>query len=142
MIRSPADPMRLLTDHIVDADAPQNQLRVTANDEPGAGGACHAYAVTGFSGNLNPSLPHGMDGLYEGALVLFQNGPIKAAGLNGVTHESLLAIIIDRLRSFQTGPYPTRENALALTNCEIALMWLQKRTRDRISRGVEGTPQA
>lgn len=37
------------------------------------------------------------------------------------------------------GKYACRENALALTALEEALMWLQKRTRDRLARGVEGT---
>jgi hypothetical protein len=34
---------------------------------------------------------------------LFQNGPIAEVGVNGVTHEVLLAIVADRLRSFQKG---------------------------------------
>ena len=71
--------------------------------------------------------------------VNFQNGPIKEIGVNGVTHEALLAIVIDRLRSFQAGPYSCRDNAIALTNLEDALMRLQRRTRERIARGVEGT---
>ena len=52
-----------------------------------------------------------------------------------------MAIQIDRLRSFQAGLYACRENALALTALEESLMWLQKRTRDRFARGVEGTSQ-
>lgn len=50
-----------------------------------------------------------------------------------------MAVQIDRLRSFQKGQYACRENAIALTHMEEALMWLQKRTRDRLARGVEGT---
>lgn len=53
--------------------------------------------------------------------------------------EALLAVIIDRLQCFQAGPYACRENAIALTKLEEAMMWLQKRTRDRLARGVEGT---
>lgn len=41
------------------------------------------------------------------------------------SQEILLAIVIDRLRSFQSGPFSSRENALALTKCEEALHWLQ-----------------
>ena len=37
------------------------------------------------------------------------------------------------------GQYACRENACALTHLEEAMMWLQKRTRDRMARGVEGT---
>lgn len=71
--------------------------------------------------------------------VRFQNGPIKEVGTNGVTHEALLAIVEDRLIGFQSGPYACRENAVALTKIQEAMMWLQKRTRDRLARGVEGT---
>jgi hypothetical protein len=51
----------------------------------------------------------------------------------------LLAIVIDRLRGFQSGDFKCRENTVALTHIETALMWLQKRTRDRSARGVEGS---
>lgn len=49
------------------------------------------------------------------------------------------AIVIDRLRSFQSGPFSCRENALALTKCEEAMQWLHSRTLERMRRGVEGT---
>lgn len=74
-------------------------------------------------------------------LIQFQNGPIKEFGVNGITQEALIAICIDRLRSFQAGQYSCRENAVALTHLETAQMWLMKRTRDRMARGVEGTNQ-
>ena len=51
---------------------------------------------------------------------------------------SLLAIVIDRLRAFQAGPFACRENALALTKIEEAQHWLLHRTRARMTRGVEG----
>ena len=71
----------------------------------------------------------------------FQNGPIKEAGVNGVMNEDLIAIVIDRMQGFQNGDFKCRENALALTKLEEALMWLRKRTQDREDRGVEGTSQ-
>jgi hypothetical protein len=43
------------------------------------------------------------------------------------------------LLGFQSGEYACRENAIALTHIQDAMMWLQKRTRDRMARGVEGT---
>ncbi len=119
--------MRILTDHIVENDAAGNQLQIEVQDAPGAGGACHQYAVSG------PNATH--------LLVLFQNGPIRESGVNGVTQEALLAIVIDRLRSFQSGPFACRDNAIALTHFEEGLMWLQRRTRDRLRRAVEGTSQ-
>ena len=132
--------MRELTDHIVSGDQAL-QIKVEVTDEPGAGGANHRYELTGFDTADNPSAKdrHGYKSSFARELVLFQNGPIKEAGANGVTQEVLLAIVIDRLRSFQAGPFSCRENAIALTKCEEALMWLQRRTVARIKRGVEGT---
>ncbi len=72
-------------------------------------------------------------------IINFQDGPIGEAGINGVMDENFIAIVIDRLQGFQTGPYSSRYNAIAITKLEEALMWLQKRTRDREARGVEGT---
>jgi hypothetical protein len=121
--------MRQLTDHIVSSDA----LKIEVRDEPGQGGACHEYCIT------TEPLGTGVRGFP--CHIAFQNGPIKEFGVNGITQEALLAIVIDRLRSFQSGAFCCRENAIALTKCEEALMWLQKRTRDRLARGVEGTNQ-
>ena len=56
-----------------------------------------------------------------------------------MTHEALLAIVADRLRSFQKGPYSCKANACALTHIEEAQHWLQQRTLERMRRGVEGT---
>jgi hypothetical protein len=132
--------MRTLTDHIVSGDQAV-QLQIEVHDEPGQGGANHLYMIKGFDTEKNSSDPfkarHGESA--KRATVLFQNGPIKEVGVNGITGEALLAIQIDRLRSFQAGPYACRENAIALTHCEEALMWLQRRTVARIKRGVEGT---
>ena len=35
--------------------------------------------------------------------------------------------------------FPCRENAMAITKLDEALMWLEARTKNRITRGVEGT---
>ena len=75
----------------------------------------------------------------EAIKINFQNGPVQEAGFNGVSNEALLEVLIDRMRGFQSGPFACRENACALTNLEQAQMWLQKRTRDRVAAGVEGT---
>jgi hypothetical protein len=120
--------MRTLTDHIVSGDQAV-QLKINVTDEPGQGGANHEYAIS-------------WDGLADDFIAIkFQNGPIKEFGVNGITQEALLAIVIDRLRGFQSGPFACRDNAIALTHCEDALMWLQRRTLERIKRGVEGTNQ-
>ena len=134
--------MRHLTDHIVSGDQAV-QLDIMVTDEPGAGGANHRYEVSGFDATDNPSnYDRELDTSGPKQLtVIFQNGPIKEHGVNGVTQEALLAVVIDRLRSFQAGPFSCRENAIALTHVEEALMWLQRRTVARIKRGVEGTNQ-
>lgn len=129
--------MRFVKDHLVEGD-PAPQVEVMVLDEPGAGGACHRYGVRW--GPVKEIAPHAV--VIDGVMISFQNGPIKEDGINGVTQEALLAIVIDRLRSFQAGPFACRENALALTKCQEALMWLQTRTRDRLARGVEGQTKA
>ena len=136
--------MRKITDHIVENDSVNHQLTIDVLDEPGHGGACHRYDVTQFDTKGNPAQtgPDGYATSMSRLPVIFQNGPIKEHGVNGVTQEALLAIVIDRLRGFQSGPFSCRDNAIALTHCEEALMWLQRRTRERIARNVEGTNAA
>ena len=128
--------MRVITDHI--ANPANEALKIIVSDEPGQGGANHAYAVT-WPSNI-PQTPTSI-APDEACYINFQDGPIKEFGVNGITQEALLAIVIDRLRGFQVGDFKCRENAIALTHCEDALLWLQKRTRDRLARGVEGTNQ-
>lgn len=69
----------------------------------------------------------------------FQEGPIKEVGVNGVCNEDLLAIVINHLEHFQQSEYSCRENAMAITKLEEAMLWLRKRTMGRENRGVEGT---
>lgn len=130
--------MRTLTDHIVEGDSANHQLTITVTDEPGQGGANHRYEISGFDTSSNDS---NEDEPYVTCGILFQNGPIKEFGVNGLTQEALAAIIIDRLRSFQAGPFAGDYNARALECFDQGLNWLQQRTRDRIARGVEGTHQ-
>jgi hypothetical protein len=100
---------------------------VICKDEAGAGNACHSYEIT-HTGYGQTSLTH----------VEFQNGPIQENGVNGCQNEDLLAIVIHRLQGFQSGQYACRENAIALTKIQEALMWCEKRTADRKARNVEG----
>ena len=69
----------------------------------------------------------------------FQEGPIKECGVNGVTNEDLLVMVVRRLEGFQNSEFKCRENACAITKIEEALLWLRKRTMGRENRGVEGT---
>jgi hypothetical protein len=121
--------MREITSHQV--NGLNERIVVVATDEPGSGGACHKYEIRLAAGNGESLCTE----------ISFQNGPIKEAGYNGLSNESLLAIIVDRMKGFQSGQFANRENALALNYLENAMHWLQHRTRERTARGVEGTLQ-
>lgn len=56
---------------------------------------------------------------------------------NGTTNEEVLRVLINRL-NFLQAKFPCRENAIVITKLEESLMWLNKRTTDRLERGVEG----
>lgn len=56
---------------------------------------------------------------------------------NGTTIEEMLRVSVERLQHLNNR-YPCRENALAITKIQEALMWLNARTADREKRGVEG----
>ncbi len=73
------------------------------------------------------------------AEIHFQEGPIKECGVNGVCNEDLIAMVITRLEHFQKSEFSCRENALAITKLEEALLWLRKRTMGREKRNIEGT---
>lgn len=105
---------------------------VYSNDEKGEGGAKHYYTiVSNETHNVNET-PKVF------ANIQFQNGAILESGINGCQNEDLIEVVLDRLRDFQNGKFPCRENAIAITKLEEALMWLDKRTLDRKERGVEG----
>lgn len=71
--------------------------------------------------------------------VQFQDGPLKEEHIEGVHNEDLLLMVMARLEAFQKGPFACRDNAMAYTHIETALMFLSKRTLERKQRGVEGT---
>lgn len=125
---------RHLTSHKV--NGLNDALRINVLDEPGQGNANHRYCIYVPHDEYNEELNAAM-----AFHINFQNGPIKESGVNGVSNEALLAIVEDRLLGFQAGEYACRENAVALTKIQEAMMWLQKRTLDRMRRGVEGTNQ-
>lgn len=124
--------MRQIHEHKI--NPANDRILIEVTDEPGAGGANHEYLVT-LPPNADPSIGS------KSWAISFQNGPINENGVNGLTQEVLLAIVVDRLRSFQAGPFACRENALALTKIEEAQHWLHSRTLARMARGVEGTHQ-
>jgi hypothetical protein len=56
---------------------------------------------------------------------------------DGTTNEEVIEVLIDRL-SYLQSKFPCRENAIVITKLEESLMWLNKRTNDRMKRNVEG----
>ncbi len=59
---------------------------------------------------------------------------------DGTTNEEVLRVLIDRTQ-YLNSKFPCRENSIAITKMEEALMWFEKRTADRQKRGVEGSHQ-
>lgn len=68
----------------------------------------------------------------------FQQGN-PAEKINGITDESLLSVVLDRLIDTQNSDYATQENAEAIEHILAALAAMHTRTKTRIERGVEGT---
>jgi hypothetical protein len=144
--------MRQITDHIVSGDQAV-QLEVVALGDIGPGGADNEYSIKAKFPRPSPELlaripleklceiAVGKEGDVTGEMcrISFQNGPIRECGVNGITHEALLAILLDRLRAYQNGPYCCADNEEAIEGGMKMLHALQRRTLARIARGVEGT---
>lgn len=117
---------------------------VFAIDKPGPGGAHHLYQVckhnTGRISEEDSTFRIRPENML--LTVQMQCGARKEAkSIPGVIDADLLEIVRNRLRDFQAGPFACRENARALTHIEEALMWMNRRVEDRITRGVLGIEQ-
>ena len=110
-----------------------NKLNTVYRDgEAGPGGAYHEYDV--YMANDDPENGNPL------IVVQFQKRPRSDPNAqHGVLDEDLLEMVRDRLAAFQAGEFACRENAIALTHIEEALLWLNKRKEDRAERGVLGT---
>lgn len=116
-----------------------DRIVITADDrDPDCGGASHKYrAVIAVDSDSGDKIRF-MDVLD----IQFQHGPRhEPNSVPGVTEAAVLAVLIDRMRGFQAGPFACRERAIALTHLEDALHWTQHRARERARRGVFGTNQ-
>lgn len=69
--------------------------------------------------------------------VRFQQGGVAERGVNGLTNEALLAILIHRTEVLNKR-FPCEENDLAIRAMEEALGNFNVRTKRRLARGVEG----
>ena len=70
-----------------------------------------------------------------------QSGPMKEYGVNGCQIDDVLRWTKNKIEEFQALA-SCRENAIAITKLDEALMWLEERKRNRERRGVEGTSKA
>jgi len=103
-------------------------IHTLANAEQSPVPPGHSYVVEDTDGNVIAYLD-------------FQNGPVKEAGVNGVTNEALLAILIHRT-SVLNENFPSHLNEAAIKSMQVALNLFESRTRDRVARGVEGENKA
>lgn len=100
-------------------------------DKKGNGGANHRYSICQNSQSAIAE---------KYAELQFQDGARRTTEkTDGVCDQDLLEIVRHRLQGFVDGGLSTRETAIALTHVEEALLWLNKRTEDRIERNVLGT---
>jgi hypothetical protein len=76
----------------------------------------------------------------------WQNGPLgrgdDRSAANGAFAETVIAAVKQRLEFYQRASgskFACRQNAIAITKLDEALMWLDNRTKEREARQVEGT---
>lgn len=67
----------------------------------------------------------------------FQQGGVKDHGVNGLTSEALLEVLIHRTR-YLDAQFPCNENRRAIVAMAQALHAFESRTASRTERGVEG----
>ena len=70
-----------------------------------------------------------------------QSGPIKEFGVNGCQIDDVIAWAKEKIEGFNAA-FPCKENSVAITKLDEALLWLGKRKADREKRNVEGTNKA
>jgi hypothetical protein len=111
----------------------KNMCLETLKDVKEIGG----FSISRAYGDCRPDGFIEIDDLLNVVVFRLQNGPIKEVGVNGCQVDTLIEaakLIIEGLNK----NYPCRENAVAITKLDEALMWLEKRKKDREKRGVEG----
>ncbi len=98
------------------------------------------FTSSHFDTDGNPAGGHA-EGV--GFSIDWQNGPLAVDGErkepNGAFVETILEVVLDRLRYYQESKFASRENALTITKIEEAIHWQNHRTAAREARGVEGT---
>ena len=105
----------------------QNRFRLFVGGEtPEAGNGRHEYFV--FADD-RPILA-----------LKFQCGALNepTSEINGVLTTCVLAVLVDHLKSFQDGPFASRETAIMITHLEEVQNWAARWQDDRVARGVQG----
>ena len=96
------------------------------------------------NGNPAGGYAHG-----TGMKIEWQNGPLgrdeNRKSPNGAFVETVLGAVKQRIEFYQLASnkkFSCRENAIAITKIEEAMLWLDSRTKAREARKVEGTHTA
>src|SRR3990167_3104639 len=91
----------------------------------------------------NSENPTGGFVLGTGLDIKWQDGPLGRDAdqkePNGAFVETVISAAVQRIEFYQNSKFSCKENAMAITKLEEALLWLNKRTLDRENRKVEGT---
>lgn len=90
-----------------------------------------------FNEGENPT--GGQTTLGGGSTIDWQNGVVEGGEQNGAFIEDVITAAIQRLEYFNDGKFRCRENSVAITKLEEALMWLRYRTANREEQGVENS---
>lgn len=69
--------------------------------------------------------------------ISFQLGGVADNGVNGLTNEALMNVVLHRLL-FLDAKFPCEENKRAIAHLSTSLAALESRTAGRMARGVEG----
>jgi hypothetical protein len=104
-----------------------------------ASGASKRFVISGFNAETNPAAEP--NDCKDQLVILFQNGVVPEVGVNGVTPEDVLKVLVALFEGYQTGPFACERNAKVLFNLEGAIANINARTEERAERGVEGTHQ-
>ena len=89
------------------------------------------YALLNFKRDSEP------DGTLRFQTVVFYELKEDYSFENGTTLEEMLRVSIERLQDLNSR-FACSENSLAINKMQEALMLLNERTADRVSRGAEG----
>lgn len=78
----------------------------------------------------------------EPAIIRFCKGNKEDSNVprqEGLFTETLIAVAKKYLEENNVGELSSREGSMAITKLDEALMWIEKRAKDRAARGVQGT---